>query len=86
MYNLELIAVNILIEIRNDTSVNYTEEVTQGIQKRYLYISVNYSEEVREGIHKRYIYIPISQLHRGGKTRYAKKVPIYINRSITQRK
>jgi hypothetical protein len=38
MYNFELIAVNILIEIRNDTSVNYTEEVTQGIQKRYLYI------------------------------------------------
>ena len=76
-----LIAVNILIEIRNDTSVNYTEEVRQGIQKRYLYISVNYTEEVRQGIQKTYLYIPISQLHRGGKTRYAKK---YLYISIDQ--
>ena len=81
-----LIAVNILIEIRNDISVNYTEEVRQGIQKRYLYISVNYTEEIRQGIQKRYLYIPLCQLHRGGKTRYTEEVPIYTNQSITQRR
>jgi len=34
-------------------SFNYTEDVRQGIQKRYLYIPINYTEEVRQCKQKR---------------------------------
>jgi hypothetical protein len=60
-------------------SINYTEEVRQCIQKRYIYILIGqlhgggetvYTEEVHV-----YIYISVDQLHKGGKTMYAEEVP-----------
>jgi hypothetical protein len=63
----------------------YTEEVPIYIYK-YIYQSFNYTEEVRQCIQNRYLYILINQLHRGGKKMYTEKVPIYANKSITQRR
>jgi len=64
-------------------SINYTEDIRQCIQKRYLYIPISqlhrggekvYTEEVPV-----YIYISVDQLHKGGKTMYAEEVSIYTN-------